>query len=1148
MKSSAIVMFFLSALSLLGTVTVLTPNGGESWKKGLTYEITWTDDITEDVKIELYQNETLHSEIIASTASDGSYSWTIPLNTFGENFKVKISSTVMPALHSDLSDNYFSIQAGTIQVTSPNGGESYQRGDVISISWTDDIDENVKIELFQNDIYNITITDSTESDGVFSWSIPLTIYGNFKIKITSTSGSEINDYSDSTFEIKQGVISITYPNGSEQLERSSLCQITWNSEYISENVAISLFKNGSFSSMINSNTENDGFYEWSVPSNIFGYDFKIKISSVSSSDINDYSNNYFTIKKGSVTIGSPSGGQVIDMYSDYEIQWTDDFPEDVIISLYKSTTLLSSFKVPSTGKHVWNFYTKDLTAGSNFKLKISSSLYNDVYGETSYFQIKGTNNVKGSLSGEWIDSYSPYIVTDSIYIIDGNKLNIGTNVNVKSYEDNKFTILGELYSNGTADKNINYYDLEMVCLNNNSSDSSKIKYSNFYSNYSLHGAKLYTKGSKCNSVQQTRDGGYILAGEKYNESNDLSYVYLLKTTSSGVISWERTYGGTLYDAAYTVQQTTDDGYIIAGRKNNGTRNTNYLLKVDTSGNTVWEKTYDLNVGTGVFSTSTGVSAKQTPDGGYIFLCQKTTTTSATLSDSRPYLIKTTSTGTISWEYDYDNIERTSGKDIVLTSDGGYAITGTVRTPYDTPDRKNDLVIFKVTSTGNVSWEREFGGYYNDFGYSLNVTSDNEFIIVGQKGSSSKSDIYLVKTSSSGGLIWEKTLESAASSSGNSVSQTSDGGFIIAGSTNSTGAGGFDVTLQKTNQDGNLIWSRTYGATQNDYGYSLDQTDDGGFIIGGSIMSDEYKDFTYCVKTNSSGVVIDSLDVLKLTNGTNATIQNCKFQNSNGCGILVDNSNPIFTNNVVTGCRNGVILKNSSSQFISNNTIFSNDSIGIIFDKNSDALLINNIIYNNSISQISIKDDLADPNFYYNDIQNGQSGIILNSGVSYTGSYSNNLESDPQFLPDSYLLSESSPCKDTGYPGLSPALLNALNIPQTDILGNPRLHGDIDMGVHEYGSVGIDEDNIVNKLELYQNYPNPFNPFTTINYSLAEYSHVSLRIYDIKGSEVFSLVDKVQDKGLHSVKFDAEKLSSGIYFYRLKVNNQIIANKKMMLLK
>jgi hypothetical protein len=250
---------------------------------------------------------------------------------------------------------FFTIQPGSIQVNSPNGGESYQRGEVISITWADDISENVKIELLQNDVYTTTIIDSTESDGVFSWSIPLTIFGNFKIKITSTSGSEINDYSDNPFEIKQGAISITYPNGSEQLERSSLCQITWNTEYISENVAISLFKNGSFTSMINSGTENDGYYDWTVPSDINGYDFMIKISSVSSTDIYDFSDNYFTIKKGSVTIVSPNGGQVINMYTDYEIQWLDDIPEDVIISLYKGTSLVSNFVANSNGSYLWNF-------------------------------------------------------------------------------------------------------------------------------------------------------------------------------------------------------------------------------------------------------------------------------------------------------------------------------------------------------------------------------------------------------------------------------------------------------------------------------------------------------------------------------------------------------------------------------------------------------------------------------------------------------------------------------------------------------------------------------------------------------------------------------------------------------------------------
>ena len=97
-------------------------------------------------------------------------------------------------------------------------------------------------------------------------------------------------------------------------------------------------------------------------------------------------------------------------------------------------------------------------------------------------------------------------------------------------------------------------------------------------------------------------------------------------------------------------------------------------------------------------------------------------------------------------------------------------------------------------------------------------------------------------------------------------------------------------------------------------------------------------------------------------------------------------------------------------------------------------------------------------------------------------------------------------------------------------------------------VGDQIDNVVvNDFTLEQNYPNPFNPSTQINYTLAERSNVTIKVYDVLGNEVATLVNTTQEAGAYDVNFDASQLSSGLYIYTLNAGN-FTSSKKMMLLK
>jgi len=349
------------------------------------------------------------------------------------------------------------------------------------------------------------------------------------------------------------------------------------------------------------------------------------------------------------------------------------------------------------------------------------------------------------------------------------------------------------------------------------------------------------------SVQQTTDGGYMIAGSTTSFGAGNYDFYLVKTDASGDTLWTKTYGGTGEDEGLAVQQTSDSGYIVAGYTHSfGAGYLDfYLIKTDAHGDTLWTRTF------GGTNYDCGFSVQQTKDDGYIIAGQ---TGSFGAGYDDVYIVKTDASGDTLWTRTFGGDSWDFGSSVQQTSDGGYIIAGST---YSFGAGGSDAYLIKTDAYGDTSWTRTYGGADYDEGWSVGLAADSGYMVAGSTASfgAGYRDVYLIRTDASGDTLWTRTYGGSVNDEGWSVQKTGDGGYVIVGTTNSFGAGDSDIYLIRTDATGDTLWTRTYGGASDDWGYCVEQTPDGGYVIAGSTYSfGAGLDDLYLIKTDSLGNV------------------------------------------------------------------------------------------------------------------------------------------------------------------------------------------------------------------------------------------------------------------------------------------------------
>jgi len=319
----------------------------------------------------------------------------------------------------------------------------------------------------------------------------------------------------------------------------------------------------------------------------------------------------------------------------------------------------------------------------------------------------------------------------------------------------------------------------------------------------------------------------------------------VKLDAEGNIQWETTLGGTANETIHDIQQTADGGYIVGAFStssdgdvvgNNGMRDF-WIVKLDASGNIVWR------TGAGGGEDDILEAIIETSDGAIVAVGFTSSDTFDVSGQSDAWVVKLDENGELLWETNLGDAQRDVAMSVVETVDLGYAFTGSTETVAD----KRDVWVVKLDQDGLVEWDRKYGGSENDTANSIQQTPDGGYIIGGASQSENGnvlenkggSDAFIIKTDEVGNIVWTKSYGGSNSDWITDIKQTNNGGYIAIGSSSSddfdveNNNGAADFWILRLQANGDMVWQQNLGGQGDDYAFSIQETSDGGFITAGT---------------------------------------------------------------------------------------------------------------------------------------------------------------------------------------------------------------------------------------------------------------------------------------------------------------------------
>jgi hypothetical protein len=451
------------------------------------------------------------------------------------------------------------------------------------------------------------------------------------------------------------------------------------------------------------------------------------------------------------------------------------------------------------------------------------------------------------------------------------------------------------------------------------------------------------------------------------------------------------------------------------------------------------------------------------------------------------------------------------------------------------------------------WTHAYGHDYYDTTGWVSETADHGFIITHGTLLPDRNnyDFCLVRTDSLGNTIWSKTIINNLSQLGNHVIETSDGGFFATGGTTAdSSAFSSRAWFVKTNSQGDTVWTRTYG-TSNAFGYYGIQTSDYGFAATGFVSAPGRSADAFLAKYDSDG------DIEWAYNYGNSRYQLGSFlaQTPDSGYVIGGYSNGASTSSdfwVFRTNKYGTVLWDSTYGPGSNSDMI----YGGCATGDGGFIFTGKTVTTSFIAYILRIDSLGHT-VWSHYVQPTSEGHLVTAAPTSDGGF---ILGGTQIIPSygrDYWLMKINGDGDSLWSfthGVSDEDHARCAAQTSDgsfiILGNTHIGGIVRPYLIKVGyrNDGIRDDlpSRPDQISLYQNYPNPFNPATVILYSIPSRTCVTLKVYDIMGREMATLVDEEKESGNYQTIFDASKLSGGVYFYKLRAGSISITKKAILL--
>lgn len=344
------------------------------------------------------------------------------------------------------------------------------------------------------------------------------------------------------------------------------------------------------------------------------------------------------------------------------------------------------------------------------------------------------------------------------------------------------------------------------------------------------------------SLVEVPNGDLIAVGITHSFGVGRVDCYVLRLDKNGNKLWERSFGGKGEDGGISICKAHEGGFVVAGfTESMGSGSVDvYLFKIDENGNKSWERAF------GGGNVDLASSVVPTSDGGYIIAGM---TESFGSGSCDAYVIKVDGNGNRVWEKTFGGKYYDEALSVAQTSDGGYIFVGVTKS-FDV----GDAYVVRLDKDGNKVWEKVFGGMKYEEATCLKVLPDGGFIVAGFTESlgSGVRDAYLLRLDKDGNKVWEKTFGGSGGEAIFSVDLTEDGGYVLVGWTDSFGAGKSDFYVLKVDKDGSKLWERTFGGAEDDIAYAVKATSDGGYVVAGWSASVSPDGNAYILKLDKDG--------------------------------------------------------------------------------------------------------------------------------------------------------------------------------------------------------------------------------------------------------------------------------------------------------